>query len=93
MQDELRRLWLRERKTVVLVTHDVDEAVYLSERVVVIGRGDRAAYIEDFKIAVDREGGREPTVLSAAFTRLRNEVWLSVRRQVGPGIYAWYGCK
>ena len=84
MQDELRRLWLRERKTVVLVTHDVDEAVYLSERVVVMSRRP-GRIVEEFKIAVDREGGREPTVLSAAFTRLRNEVWLSVRRQVGPG--------
>ena len=38
MQDELLRLWLKERKTVVLVTHDVDEAVYLSERVIVMSR-------------------------------------------------------
>jgi hypothetical protein len=38
---------------------------------------------EEFKIAVDRDGGREETVLSDAFRRLRNEVWLSVRRQVG----------
>ena len=81
MQDELRRLWLKERKTVLLVTHDVDEAVYLSERVVVMSRRP-GRIVEEFKIAVDREGGREATVLSDAFTRLRNEVWLSVRRQV-----------
>jgi NitT/TauT family transport system ATP-binding protein len=82
MQDELRRLWLRERKTVVLVTHDVDEAVYLSERVVVMSKRP-GRIVEEFKIAVDRDGGREETVLSDAFRRLRNEVWLSVRRQVG----------
>lgn len=82
MQDELRRLWLKERKTVLLVTHDVDEAVYLSERVVVMSKRP-GRVVEEFKIAVDRDGGREATVLSEAFTRLRNEVWLSVRRQVG----------
>lgn len=81
MQDELRRLWLKERKTVVMVTHDVDEAVYLSERVVVMSSRP-GRFVQEFKIAVDREGGREATVLSDAFTRLRNEVWLSVRRQV-----------
>jgi len=82
MQDELRRLWLKERKTVVMVTHDVNEAVYLSERVVVMSKRP-GRIVEEFKIAVDRAGGREATVLSETFTRIRNEVWLSVRRQVG----------
>ncbi len=82
MQDELRRLWLTERKTVLMVTHDVDEAVYLSERVIVMSRRP-GRIVAEFKIDVDREGGREATVLSNEFTRLRNEVWLSVRRQVG----------
>jgi len=82
MQDELRRLWLAQRKTVLFVTHDVDEAVYLSERVVVMS--NRPGHIvEEFKITVDRSGGREATVLSSAFITLRNQVWLSVRRQVG----------
>jgi NitT/TauT family transport system ATP-binding protein len=81
MQDELRRLWLAQRKTVLLVTHDVDEAVYLSERVIVMSSRP-GRIVEEFKIAVDRSGGREATVLSEEFMRLRNEVWLCVRRQV-----------
>ncbi len=81
MQDELRRLWLKERKTVVLVTHDVDEAVYLSERVVVMSKRP-GRVVEEFTISLDRSGGREATTLSDAFTQARNEVWLSVRRQV-----------
>jgi len=36
LQDELQRIWLRERTTMVLVTHDVDEAIYLADRVVVM---------------------------------------------------------
>jgi NitT/TauT family transport system ATP-binding protein len=36
LQEELESLWLKERITVVMVTHDVDEAVYLSDRVIVL---------------------------------------------------------
>lgn len=81
MQDELQRLWLAQRKTVLLVTHDVDEAVYLAERVIVMSKRP-GRIVQEFKISVDRGGGREATVLSDEFIRLRNEVWLAVRRQV-----------
>src|SRR5438045_6215798 len=36
MQEEVMRLWARTRKTIVFVTHDIDEAVYLGDRVVVL---------------------------------------------------------
>jgi NitT/TauT family transport system ATP-binding protein len=81
MQDELLRLWLAQRKTVVMVTHDVDEAVYLSERVLVMSKRP-GRIVREFRVALDRKGSREETVLSDAFTRLRNEVWLCVRQQV-----------
>jgi NitT/TauT family transport system ATP-binding protein len=38
MQEELLRIWLRARKTVLFVTHQIDEAIYLSDRVVVFSR-------------------------------------------------------
>jgi NitT/TauT family transport system ATP-binding protein len=38
MQDELLRIWEAERKTVVFVTHDLEEALYLSDRVIVMSR-------------------------------------------------------
>jgi sulfonate transport system ATP-binding protein len=37
MQEELRRIWEAERTTLVLVTHDIDEALVLGDRVVVLG--------------------------------------------------------
>lgn len=37
MQSELLRIWSRRRKTVIFVTHQIDEAVYLSDRVLVLG--------------------------------------------------------
>lgn len=36
MQDEIERIWLTKHKTIVFVTHDIDEAVYLADRVVVM---------------------------------------------------------
>lgn len=36
MQEELESLWLKDKTTVIMVTHDVDEAVYLSDRIIVL---------------------------------------------------------
>ena len=81
MQDELLRLWQATRKTVVMVTHDVNEAVYLSDRVLVMSQRP-GGMVAEFTIAIDRSGNRETTMLNADFNAVRNEVWLAVRRQV-----------
>jgi NitT/TauT family transport system ATP-binding protein len=80
MQDELLRIWLENRKTVLLVTHDVTEAVYLSNRICVMSARP-GQIIQQFAVELDRTRPREELVLSNAFNDLRNEVWLSVRRQ------------
>ena len=58
----------------MMVTHDVNEAVYLSERVVVMSRRPGRMVEEIHCIALDRDSDRETTVLSEAFRKLRNEV-------------------
>jgi NitT/TauT family transport system ATP-binding protein len=65
-----------------MVTHDVNEAVYLSERVLVMSQRP-GRIVQEFQIAIDRTGEREVTVLNEHYNHLRNEVWLAVRRQVG----------
>ena len=84
MQDELLRLWQATRKTVVMVTHDVNEAVYLSGRVLVMSQRP-GRIVQQFDVAIDRSGQREVTVLNDDFNHLRNEVWLAVRRQAAAG--------
>jgi NitT/TauT family transport system ATP-binding protein len=76
MQGELLGLWRRSPKTVIFVTHDVQEAVYLADRVAVMtARPGRIKTIVD--IALDKS---DPTVAkSKAFIDTVDEVWGLVR--------------
>jgi len=80
MQDELLRIWLATRKTVLMITHDVSEAVYLSNRICVMSARP-GQIVEEFRIDLDRTIPREQLVTSDAFNKARNEVWISVRKQ------------
>ncbi len=80
MQDELLRIWLQTRKTVLMVTHDVNEAVYLSNRICVMSARP-GQIIEEFTVTLDRGRSREELVVTEQFNSIRNRVWLSVRRQ------------
>jgi sulfonate transport system ATP-binding protein len=69
LQNELQRIWQHERITMILVTHDVDEAIYLGDRVVTMaprpGRVKRIAH-------VDLPRPRERS--DARFVRLREQI-------------------
>lgn len=74
-------IWREKKKTVVFITHSVEEAVYLSEKVVVMtARPGRIKSVVD--VDLDRSRHREDVVTSADFARLRNRVWLDVREEV-----------
>jgi NitT/TauT family transport system ATP-binding protein len=77
MQEELTRLWERTGKTIVFVTHDIEEAIYLADRVVVLSA--RPAHIkEEVKIALPRP--RDITVKkSMQCHEYRNHVWDLIR--------------
>ncbi|MGW2826561.1 ABC transporter ATP-binding protein [Streptomyces sp. NPDC001443] len=83
LQDQLLTTWTRERRTVVFVTHDVEEAVYLARRVVVMAaRPGRIHRIIEVDLPYPRT---EELRLSPEFTRIRNEVWTSVYHQQPAG--------
>lgn len=87
MQDQLLALWRETGKTVLLVTHDVSEAVFLSQRVIVMT--SRPGTIKaEFPVMVDRTQGREATMVSLEFNQTRNEIWLSVREEVLKTVHA-----
>ena len=56
MQEELLRLWRHHQHTLVFVTHDVDEAIALADRIIVMSRRP-ARVIEEFALPPDRERG------------------------------------
>jgi NitT/TauT family transport system ATP-binding protein len=73
MQDALLKLWEQRRKTVVFVTHDAEEALYLADRIVVLSQ--RPGRIQaDFPIDLPRPRSFE-TRFSPAFLALKRRVW------------------
>jgi NitT/TauT family transport system ATP-binding protein len=79
LQDELLQLWQERPKTVVLVTHDMEEAVYLSDRIFVLTpRPGRIAREIVVPLARPRDVGVRRT---AAFAELVENVWESLKGQ------------
>jgi NitT/TauT family transport system ATP-binding protein len=79
LQEQLLQTWSQEKRTVVFITHDVDEAVFLANRVVVMAaRPGRIVETIDVGLPYPRT---EEVRLSAAFTALRNRVWSAVYHQ------------
>jgi NitT/TauT family transport system ATP-binding protein len=80
LQDQLLKLWEQDRKTVLFVTHSIDEAVLLSDRIVVMGR--RPGHIKHI-VDVDLPRPRHSAEVRALpeFARLRNFVSSSIRAE------------
>jgi NitT/TauT family transport system ATP-binding protein len=83
MQVELMKLWDSDRKTVVFVTHSVDEAVFLSDRVVMLG-GSPGRIIADLTIDLPRPRWTDDEAIktSAKFIQYRNDIWRLLKQQL-----------
>jgi NitT/TauT family transport system ATP-binding protein len=80
MQEELVRLWESERKTVVLVTHGIEEALLLGDRVVVMSaRPGRLK--EDLRVNFERPRTME-LERSSEFAEMRHHIWELLRDEV-----------
>ena len=73
LQDEVLRLHHEQGLTVFMVTHDVDEAVYCSDRIVMMNNGPRASIGKLVTVAVPRPRERLALFESEAFAHYRNE--------------------
>jgi len=79
MQQELTGIWERTRKTIFFVTHDIDEAVYLGDRVIVLSA--RPARLRE-EIPVGLPRPRDIAVRkSIAFLECRNHIWDLIREE------------
>jgi nitrate/nitrite transport system ATP-binding protein len=74
LQREIARIFERARKSVVLVTNDVDEAILLADRIVPLGTGPRARLGPSFRVGLERPRERALLHDDPGFKKLRNEV-------------------
>ncbi|MCA1219655.1 ABC transporter ATP-binding protein [Streptomyces sp. 8L] len=86
LQEQLLDTWSRQTRTVLFITHDVEEAVYLARRVVVMAaRPGRVHEVIDVDLPYPRT---EEMRLSPEFAALRNRVWHAVYHQGAPATRA-----
>jgi nitrate/nitrite transport system ATP-binding protein len=71
LQDEIEAIWSRERKTVVLITNDVDEALLLADRIIPLNPGPSATLGPEFKVGIERPRDRSALNDDPEFRRLR----------------------
>ncbi len=80
MQDELLAIWQRDRKTVLFVTHSIEEAIYLADRVLIFT--PRPARLERVLNVPFARPRNEELKSSAAFVEMRREIWMSLKQGV-----------
>jgi nitrate/nitrite transport system ATP-binding protein len=74
LQDEIEAIWERERRTVILVTNDVDEALLLADRVIALLPGDQAGLGREFRVDLPRPRDRKDINASGEYKILRAEI-------------------
>ena len=85
MGNLLLDLWNADRKAVLFVTHDLEEAIALSDRVVIMSAGPAARIIGDWKVALPRPRDIAEIKLDKAFHDLHREIWHTLKSEVLKG--------
>ena len=82
MENELLALWAQDRKSVMFVTHDLEEAISLSDRVVVMSAGPASRLIGEFPIDLPRPRDVSEIRLTPRFVELHKLIWTALRDEV-----------
>lgn len=82
MENELLRLWQEDRKSVLFVTHDLEEAVALADRVVVLSAGPGSRPIGEFTVLLARPRDVIETRLTDEFLAIHRQIWNILRHEV-----------
>ena len=90
MGNLLLELWSADRKAVLFVTHDLEEAIALSDRVVIMSAGPAARIIGNWKVPLPRPRDIGEVKLDRAFHELHREIWEALKDEVMKG-YAQTG--
>jgi NitT/TauT family transport system ATP-binding protein len=85
MENELLELWSANRKSVLFITHDLEEAISLSDRVVVLSAGPATRPIGEFAIDLPRPRDVAEIRLTPSFIELHDRIWHSMKEEVLKG--------
>ena len=85
MENELLDLWSADRKSVIFITHDLEEAISLSDRVVVLSAGPAAHPIGEFPIDLVRPRDVAEIRLRPEFIGIHDRIWHSMKAEVLKG--------
>jgi nitrate/nitrite transport system ATP-binding protein len=86
LQDEIERIWERDRKTVVMVTNDVDEGILLADRIIPMSAGPGATLGPAVTVGIDRPRDRKAINHDPCFKEVRRAVLTYL---LGPGRKGW----
>ncbi|MGH8673720.1 MAG: ABC transporter ATP-binding protein [Burkholderiales bacterium] len=85
MENELLDLWSADRKSVVFITHDLEEAIALADRVVVLSAGPESRPIGDYVIDIPRPRDVAEVRLTPRYIELHAEIWHAMKDEVLKG--------
>jgi NitT/TauT family transport system ATP-binding protein len=85
MGNLLLDLWSADRKAVMFVTHDLEEAIALSDRVVIMSAGPAARIIGDWRVKIARPRDISEVRLDPAFHALHRDIWSVLKAEVVKG--------
>ena len=85
MENELLELWSADRKSVLFITHDLEEAIALSDRVLVLSAGPETHPIGEFAIDLPRPRDVAEIRLSATFVERHQAIWQVLKAEVLKG--------
>ena len=85
MENELLDLWQRKKKAVLFITHDLDEAIAMSDRVVVLSAGPASRPIGEFVVDLERPRDVAEVRSTPRFVELHQAIWAVLRDEVLKG--------
>jgi NitT/TauT family transport system ATP-binding protein len=85
MENELLALWSAKKKAVLFITHDLDEAIAMSDRVVCLSAGPAAHPIGEFTIDLERPRDVAEVRVTPRFVELHKAIWAVLREEVLKG--------
>ncbi len=93
MENEILEIWSKQKKAVVFITHDLDEAIAMSDRVVVLSAGPGTHPIGEFLVDLQRPRNVAEIRHDLQYTRLHEQIWNVLRDEVLKGYRQQLGPK